>query len=280
MPSGLMCRSALTAAECSVRGESLSFVGEGPARKRPGCRQAGIPKPSPPRMRSCGSLWELWKTLPPRITKGTFCVVAKQRFKPGNGFLDVCERHPLHRRKVLQDPAARCFEAGTARSGFLRGLPVGHGTEGSAEEAAGHAASPAPGTCQRSAGERQGAPPKLSPEVSTLSRRSLGFWSSICKAKVGVWVDRSVAPFPLFRGQREREALQAQSPLWWLAYGGKEHSKPSVTCCTGTNHTCDIQIPAEFPFRLLFVLGGTNAAGDRLAIHPSFPSSRHPPNLQ
>eukprot|EP00955_Chlamydomonas_euryale_P118681 366555-Chlamydomonas_euryale.AAC.6 len=29
MPVGLMCRSALTAAECSVRGENLSFVGEG-----------------------------------------------------------------------------------------------------------------------------------------------------------------------------------------------------------------------------------------------------------
>eukprot|EP00955_Chlamydomonas_euryale_P070334 360726-Chlamydomonas_euryale.AAC.3 len=35
MPSGLMCRSALTAAEYSVRDTNLSFVGEGAARKRP-----------------------------------------------------------------------------------------------------------------------------------------------------------------------------------------------------------------------------------------------------
>mmetsp|Transcript_29273 Transcript_29273/g.86593 ORF Transcript_29273/g.86593 Transcript_29273/m.86593 type:complete len:91 (+) Transcript_29273:603-875(+) len=31
----------------SARGESVSFVSDGFARQRPGCRQAGIPKPSP-----------------------------------------------------------------------------------------------------------------------------------------------------------------------------------------------------------------------------------------
>eukprot|EP00955_Chlamydomonas_euryale_P037036 350631-Chlamydomonas_euryale.AAC.9 len=71
MPSGLMCRSALTAAECSVRGDNLSLwvrVLRVLRESGPGCHQAGIPKPSPPRMRSCESLL---KVCHPRRTKGT-----------------------------------------------------------------------------------------------------------------------------------------------------------------------------------------------------------------
>eukprot|EP00955_Chlamydomonas_euryale_P052024 355040-Chlamydomonas_euryale.AAC.14 len=36
MPWGLMCRSVFTAAECSVRSESLNFVSQSLAQKRPG----------------------------------------------------------------------------------------------------------------------------------------------------------------------------------------------------------------------------------------------------
>eukprot|EP00955_Chlamydomonas_euryale_P099091 365194-Chlamydomonas_euryale.AAC.6 len=61
MPRGASRRypvEPITAAECSVRGKSLSFVREAPreCESGPGSRQAGIPEPSPPRVRSCEKL--------------------------------------------------------------------------------------------------------------------------------------------------------------------------------------------------------------------------------
>eukprot|EP00955_Chlamydomonas_euryale_P054764 355929-Chlamydomonas_euryale.AAC.6 len=91
MPCGLMCRSALTAAECSVSGESFSDL------------QATVLRESVQAVARLASRilllresevvrcpGQLCVRLPPSKNEGNnFFGVAKHRFKPGNGFLDV-----------------------------------------------------------------------------------------------------------------------------------------------------------------------------------------------